>query len=79
MIPPYTYVAGRLAEERRKDVMREGEHARLMRRARPVRRRAANRFIVSVGDLLVSTGEQLRRRHAPRPTKIADTALDVRQ
>ena len=65
MIPPYTYAAGRLAEERSRDVLREGEHARLMRTARPIRLGQIDRMLARVGRVLVWTGEQLRARCEP--------------
>jgi len=75
MILPYTYMAGRLAEERMRDAMREGEHARLMRMARPVRFGPMDWFLASIGGLLVSVGEKLRARYAPVRTGLGDSAL----
>lgn len=60
--PPYTYAAGRLAEERNRDTMRHGEHVRLIRMARPVKYDAIDRLLARVGNVLVSSGEKLQAR-----------------
>jgi hypothetical protein len=65
MILPHTYAAGRLAEVRMRDGMREGEHARLMPMARPARFGPVEPILASVGGLLVSAGQQLQARPAP--------------
>lgn len=70
MMLPYTYVAGRLAEERMRDNMREGEHARLMRMARPVGPGLLDQALASIGGLLLSAGERLQERYA-----LAETGL----
>jgi hypothetical protein len=75
MLPPYTYAAGRLAEEQAKDFLREGEHARLMRMARPVRRGPICKLLASVGRLLVRSGERLRERYEPARVRLRDSAL----
>jgi hypothetical protein len=79
MIPPYTYVAARQAEERMNDTMRDGEHARLMRRATPVRCGPMNRILARIGDLLVSGGQKLQARHRPARAGLNDKALRVSQ
>lgn len=75
MLPPYTYAKGRLAEERRQDVLREGEHARLMRRARPVRRRPIDHVLTSIGEALVTAGQTLQARHEPVRRELKSPAL----
>lgn len=60
MIPPYTYIAGRMAEERRHDVLRDGEHAYLMRRAKPVKISLYGRALARASDILIATGEKLQ-------------------
>ena len=79
MLPPYTYAAGRLAEERAKDAMREGEHARLLRMARPVKRGPMDRLMAKLGGLLITQGEQLRARHRARSPQQVDWPLEARQ
>ncbi len=75
MMPPYTYVAGRLAEERAKDILREGEHARLMSMARPIRRGQIDRLLARVGQMLVWSGEQLRARCGPVQASLGESTL----
>ncbi len=77
MIPPYTYVAGRLAEERTQDILREGEHARLMRMARPIRRGQIDRLLARVGQVLVWSGEQLRARCEPVQASLGESTMRV--
>lgn len=77
MIPPYTYAAGRLAEERTRDVLREGEHARLMRMARPIRRGHMDRLLARVGRVLVWSGEQLRARCEPVQASLGESTMRV--
>jgi len=79
MLPPYTYAAGRLAEERAQDVMREGEHARLVRAARLVKPGPMDRFLARLGNMLVTNGERLRARCTPNTTNMADSPLEARQ
>jgi hypothetical protein len=69
MMPPYAYVKGWMAEERMKDAMREGDHARLMRMARPVRRGPVSRLMGSAGGLLVSSRKNLQAR-VPRRSSL---------
>jgi hypothetical protein len=66
MIPPYTYAAGRRAEERQSDTMRDGEHARVMRMAKPVRRGRTDTIAARVGSLLASVRRKLEAGPAPR-------------
>lgn len=75
MIPPYTYAAGRLAEERMADVMRDGEHARLMHMARPAKLGWRDRLLAALGDRLAALGETLEARHAPPRTDLRDSVL----
>ena len=75
MIPPYTYAAARLAEERMKDTMRHGEHARLIRMGKPARCGPADRALARIGDLLVAGGRMLQERYRPSPTRLKDPAL----
>jgi hypothetical protein len=79
MIPPYTYAAGRLAEERARDTMRDGEHARLMRMARPARAGPMDRLLARVGRLLVSVGQQLQARPASQQPDLSRSPLPTRQ
>lgn len=58
-----------------KDTMRDGEHARLMRRATPVRCGPADRLLIRIGDMLVAGGQTLRARHRPTHTSLEDRAL----
>jgi hypothetical protein len=69
MMLPYTYVKGRMAEERMKDAMREGDHARLVRMTRPIRRGPVSRLLGSGGGLLVSSGKKLQAR-VPRQSSL---------
>jgi len=66
MIPPHTYAAGRRAEERARETMLDGEHARVMRMARPVRPRATRGFIARVGHWLTSVRRKLEPSAVPR-------------
>jgi len=61
MILPHTYAAGRLAEERRMDTGRDGEHARLLRAAKPVRVRRNNSVLASLKDRLSPSGTRGKR------------------
>ncbi|MBS3784734.1 MAG: hypothetical protein KGY78_09865 [Anaerolineae bacterium] len=61
MILPHTYAAGRLAEEHRMDTGRAGEHARLLRTAKPVRVRRNNRVLASLKGRLFSSGTRDKR------------------
>jgi hypothetical protein len=64
--PPYTYAAGRLAEERMREPRRDGEHARLMRMAKPARAGPLDRLLAGVGGLLVSVGKELQAGRVTR-------------
>jgi hypothetical protein len=77
--PPYTYAAGRLAEERAREPMRDGEHARLMRLAKPARAGPMDRLLACVGRLLVSAGHQLQARPTPQQPDLSRSPLPTRQ
>lgn len=62
MIPPYTYAAARLAEERTKDTLRQGELAHLLRHAKPARFGPMDRLAARLGGLLTAAGGRLRER-----------------
>jgi hypothetical protein len=72
MMPPYTYAAGRTAEERREDAIRRNEQARLMHTASPVRRGATHRLMARSGrpSGLTGAGGQTRAS-AVRPAGLA--------
>jgi hypothetical protein len=78
--PPYTYAAGRWAEERKQEeIIREGRQAGLTRTAKPVRLGSTNGLLASVGALLVSIGEKLRARHTLTSTVSGDRASQKRR
>lgn len=79
MLPPYTYARGRLAEERARDVIREGGLARVMRTAKPVKHGRLDHPMTRFGDLLVSYGERLRAHHAARSAHLAESPLQIRR
>jgi hypothetical protein len=60
MIPPYTYAAARLADERRNDTMRHGELAHLISRAKPVRYGLGDRLLARAESLLTVAGDRLQ-------------------
>lgn len=75
MMPPYAYAAGRLAEERMAEPMRDGEHARLMRMARPVKRGPGHGLWARVGGLLASAGEQPQVLDVPVSRHLRESTL----
>jgi hypothetical protein len=74
MIPPYTYAAGRLAEEHVQQRARDGEHAHLTRVARPVRRGRTHPVLARIGAWLMSAGERLQVGYAPFCTHFGGSA-----
>jgi len=70
MIPPYTYAAGRMAEERREDAIRMHAHTRLMHKARPVSRKPLYRLVARIGDLLIPGDQSDWARRAPVPREL---------
>lgn len=60
ILPPYTYASGRLAEERRQESMRDGEHAYLLRVARLARPKPTGGVLFRLGCLLARAAEGLR-------------------
>lgn len=65
MILPHTYAAGRLAEERRMDARRDGEHAILLRSAKPVRVIRKRRFFAGLGAGLFARERREERTKGP--------------
>jgi len=65
------YLAERLAEERRKDAMREAEQARLIRAVNSARPGLLDRVLTRTGSFLISAGKKLQARHAPVQTALA--------
>lgn len=57
---------GGWAEERAAGTMRDGEHAHLMRMARPVRSGSMRQVVTHVGDLLASIRRKRQGRLVPR-------------
>lgn len=64
MIPPYTYAAGRMADERRRDAIRRDKHARLMHEARLVRPRSKDRSRTRKASAPAHRPGDAIRRHA---------------
>ncbi len=60
MIPPYTYAAARMAENRTNDTLRHGELARLISRAKPIRPAMGGRLLARVDRLLAVVTDPLR-------------------
>jgi hypothetical protein len=75
MIPPHTYARARLAEERRADVMRDGELAALIRMGRPAKCGVLDKLMAALGERLESLGEALQARHLPTSMDLHDPVL----
>ena len=75
MIPPHTYARARLAEERRADILRDGELAALIRTSKPAKRRVTDRLMAALGERLASLGEALQARHRPSSVELQDPVL----
>jgi hypothetical protein len=60
MIPPYTYAAARMAEERRSETLRNGELAHLISIARPARAGRTIGLLARAGSLLTAVEGRLR-------------------
>jgi hypothetical protein len=65
MILPYTYAAGRLAEEKMENTARERPHPRSIRRARSARQNFRARTITYLSSLGVLSSSKLLKEMSP--------------
>jgi hypothetical protein len=65
------FAAQRVADERRKDALREAEQARLIRAVNSARPGLLDRVSTRTGSFLISAGKRLQGPHAPAQTGFA--------
>jgi hypothetical protein len=54
-----------MERERRRDLLREAERWRLVRKAKSTRHDFLDRVLTGIGDVLISAGEKLQGRYPP--------------
>ena len=79
MLEPYSnpYLMIKMEKIHRQELLKEVEHYRLIRLVRSGTSSLWDRTLASIGSFLVSTGERLQARYAPRHVQVVRQSSEV--